>query len=381
MLSHIVARTVGEMRRQGIGRAILRALAVPYGAGLRLQRCVYEMGLLQKRRLPIPVICVGNFAAGGTGKTPFAVLLADKLIRAGRCPMILARGYGDDEQHMLAHNCAETNKLAGRVVMGVGFGADRVDAFYDTQNNYDAQFDCVILDDGLQHWRLHRDMNIVMVNAYDPWGGDALLPAGTLRERPEDALPRSDIAVLHNCSYKSSKTTIEGTAGRMRDLNPVMNMITSCPTAVSLFEGCPSTCASERRELPLSHIKRRRVAVIAGIGSPEAFIDLLRCSLGASVLDEDVFTFPDHHPFTVQDVDRIQRSLTATAEQEARSCQPPVIVITEKDYFRCLTGPAATELLLRLKPLVLRVRTHIIAGEDVLERLVLQRIPLRSSET
>src|ERR1017187_5804553 len=179
-----------------------------YAAGIRGRELAYRHGFLSVKRLPHPTICVGNITVGGTGKTPLVIRLASDLLAKGLKPAVLLRGYKRekvkrhpvlvrDAKRILAGVAEagdEAMELASRLPGAcVGVGADRhaVGSFIlETQS-----VDCFILDDGFQHHRLGRDINIVTVDVTDPWGGGRLLPAGLLREPPE-ALRRADAVVL-----------------------------------------------------------------------------------------------------------------------------------------------------------------------------------------
>src|SRR5262245_30444982 len=179
-----------------------------YAAGVKSRDLAYRHGLLQVKRLPHPTVCVGNITVGGTGKTPLVIRLAADLMAQGLKPAILLRGYKRekvksepvvvrDARHILADVSVagdEAVEIAERLPGAcVGVGADR----YAVGNHILKRHpvDCFILDDGFQHHRLQRDINIVTLDVTDPWGGGHLLPAGLLRE-PPDALKRADAVVL-----------------------------------------------------------------------------------------------------------------------------------------------------------------------------------------
>ncbi|CAL2254697.1 unnamed protein product [Prunus armeniaca] len=196
---------------------VLRFASSLYKLALSLRRSLYHSGLFRKHRLPVPVISVGNLTWGGNGKTPMAEFIARFLADSGISPLILTRGYaGGDEAKMLHRH------LLGRPVkIGVGAKRAAVAAQYFERYGYvDPSFTskhsdglcieprvgghlssekigAVILDDGMQHWSLQRDLEIVMVNGLTLWGNCHLIPRGPLRE-PLNALRRADVVVLHH---------------------------------------------------------------------------------------------------------------------------------------------------------------------------------------
>ncbi|MEO1997370.1 MAG: tetraacyldisaccharide 4'-kinase, partial [Planctomycetaceae bacterium] len=157
----------------------LECLASIYGSGVRLRNRTYDRGLRKVQALPVPAISVGNLTAGGTGKTPFVAYLANSFCTHQHQPAILSRGYGsqdgeaNDEKRVLDLLCPNVphDQHPDRVA-----AAARV----CEQHNIDV----LILDDGFQHRRAARDLDIVLIDALNPWGFGHLLPRGLLREPP-----------------------------------------------------------------------------------------------------------------------------------------------------------------------------------------------------
>ncbi|KAL5972591.1 hypothetical protein ACLOJK_039396 [Asimina triloba] len=202
-----------------------------YKLTLLLRQLLYCFGVFQKHRLPVPVISVGNLTWGGNGKTPMVEYIALLLSNAGISPLILTRGYaGGDEAKMLQRHLLKTSAK-----IGVGANRSAVAAqFFERYghinpsskhferhhhpsqkpSSFNAEkIGAVILDDGMQHWSLSRDVEIVMVNGMVPWGNNQLLPRGPLRESLA-ALRRADVVVIHHadlvsdCQLKLIKATI-----------------------------------------------------------------------------------------------------------------------------------------------------------------------------
>ncbi|MCZ6598425.1 MAG: tetraacyldisaccharide 4'-kinase [Planctomycetota bacterium] len=286
---------------------LLRVPALLYGVVADLRRSLYDRGLLPVERLDVPVVCVGNLSAGGTGKTPMVAWLARVLAERGRRPGLLSRGYGaGDEMRELAELLPDVPReedpdraAGGRRLVGRGA-------------------DVIVMDDGFQHRRLHRDLDLVLVDATRPWGlpqppggGDpvcALIPRGLLRERPS-ALTRADAIVL----TRTDQASAEVCARLEAELE-------------ALAPGKPLTRARHRpralrgpagEELAPEALAGAEVDLLSGIGNPEAFEETVR-ALGARVAEHR--RFPDHHPFAPEDLEGLgrERILVTTSKDAAR---------------------------------------------------------------
>ncbi len=173
-------------------RLALRAASLPYGLAVRLRNAAYRLGWLSSRRVGVPVVSVGNLTAGGTGKTPCVAYVARYYRRLDRCVAILSRGYGgaggrNDEALVLEEELPDVPHLQG---------ADRVALAATAIEELESEV--LVLDDGFQHRRLARDLDLVLVDATEPWGHGYLLPRGLLRE-PASALRRAGVVLLTRC--------------------------------------------------------------------------------------------------------------------------------------------------------------------------------------
>lgn len=271
--------------RPGLG---LRALASVYGLAVRVS------GRRPLRRLSVPVLVVGNFTVGGTGKTPLVIAIAEHLAARGFRPGIVSRGYGRKSSRPLrvevdtpADDCGDEPRLVfERTGLPVFVDADRVAA---AERAIGAGCDLVIADDGLQHHRLHRDIEIEVVDGERGYGNGRLLPAGPLRERPR----RCDFRVVNG----DGKAAPEDIRMRLR-----------LGDAVALAD------SSLRR--PLSSFLDQRVQAVAGIGHPERFF----AALAAAGLALDATPFPDHHRFQREDFPTVPSELLMT-EKDAVKCR------------------------------------------------------------
>ena len=186
--------------------ASLAGASVFYGAGRACVEACYSAGILEAKTLPVPVISVGNVTWGGTGKTPMVILLAEMVAERGGKALVLSRGYGGDEDRMLAA------KLRG--VAAVASGTNRFAAAVRAlASDQGKGVTCVILDDGLQHHRIKRDLHVVMVNCMSPWGSGALIPRGPLRVPLEEGIKMADLLVLHNGAAPASLAPLRTSRG------------------------------------------------------------------------------------------------------------------------------------------------------------------------
>jgi tetraacyldisaccharide 4'-kinase len=291
-------------------RCALRAMAAPYAAAMHCRNKAYDISLLPTFSCNAPVICVGNLSLGGTGKTPLVAWTARQLAAAGMRPAIVSRGYGaqrgqqSDEAAELAivlpdvPHVADPNRVAA-ARRAVANGAD-----------------AIVVDDGFQHRRLGRDLDIVAVDATDPFGCGFLFPRGLLRE-PLGSLARADAVVITRCSLVDAARRAEIRAELSRYVghkSPLWAEATHLPITVRRAGG--ST-------MPLESIRGKRIVACAGVGNPDAFRRSLE-SLGADVAAYRAF--PDHHQYSQDDLDQ----LSAWARQQ----QATMLVTTLKDLVK-----------------------------------------------
>lgn len=285
--------------------ALLWPLALPYGAAVRLRARAYRMGIFRARRLEGVVISVGNLTAGGTGKTPMVLWIAERLAAEGKKAGILTRGYRG-QASAEGTTSDEVQLLKVRLGDGAAFGvgADRLARGRELVGQGIRWF---ILDDGFQHVQLARDVDIVLVDATHPFGGGHLLPAGRLREPPR-ALARADIIVITRSSHAPA---VE--AAIRRDSNaPVFYARPRLDSVQDLRSGYPG--AEDPGAL------QRKFYAFCGIGNPSAFLADLR-GWGFQIAGHAFF--PDHHRYTQQDVRDIQ--------VRARQAGAEGTICTEKD--------------------------------------------------
>jgi tetraacyldisaccharide 4'-kinase len=331
-------------RRRGAGaaflRGALRVAEIPYSAGMGLRNSLYDLAILKATPLPHPTISVGNITTGGTGKTPIVSWLTASLSAVGRHPAILLRGYkGTDEQTVLATANPHCVVVAN---------PDRV-AGAKLAQNQDSQIDLFILDDAMQHRRVKRNLEIVVINAREPWGYGHVLPRGLLRE-PLSGLKRAGAFVITHfseiapASLKKIETTI-----RKHSAAPIFN-------SDHLLTGLDSANGSAR--VPMSALANKKYFVACGIGSPESFISLLS-NFGGQLAGKRFFV--DHHPFSDSDAVALKR--------DAEACGAEWVIVTQKDWAKLRVFDAAQSFVTA----ALEIRFAGGHAQKLLE-LVLQRI-------
>jgi tetraacyldisaccharide 4'-kinase len=275
---------------------LLLPLSWLYGAIIRVRRRAYLKGRLTSERLPVPVILVGNLTVGGTGKTPLVLHLVELLRAQGWTPAIITRGYGGRAEHWPQRVTPDSDPdrvgdepvlLARRSDCVVVAGPDRVAAGRLAIELSGG--DILVSDDGLQHYRLARDLEIVLIDGTRGFGNGHCLPAGPLREPPA-RLESVDLVL-----YKGGA----GPGHRMQ-LRPG-----------ELVNLCDPT---QRR--PLSDLSGQRVRAVAGIGHPEPFFRQLE----EAGLVVERWPYPDHHRYRSEDSERWRGRPVVMTEKDAVKC-------------------------------------------------------------
>jgi tetraacyldisaccharide 4'-kinase len=330
----------GEAR--GVGPAFLRlglaAASWPYGAAVRLRNFAYDRGWLRAHRAAVPVVSVGNLTVGGAGKTPFVEYVAAHYRSRDVRVAVLSRGYGaaagpNDEALVLEENLPDVPHLQG---------ADRVALARAAAEELESEV--LVLDDGFQHRRLARDLDVVLIDATDPWGGGRLLPRGLLRE-PASGLRRAHLVALTRCDQAPEEIK-DCIRERVRRLAPGVPVVETAHRPVELVN-------ADGESAPVEALRGAPVFAFCGLGNPGAFRRTLAdCGAGAA----EFRTYPDHYGYTREDVEALR----------ARARRLPdggLVVTTQKDLVKIR--------LTRLgdRPLwALRVRLHVEQGADELTR-------------
>ncbi|HYK22334.1 MAG TPA: tetraacyldisaccharide 4'-kinase, partial [Pyrinomonadaceae bacterium] len=281
---------------------VLPPLSLLYDAVTRTRLSLYRRGTFHTTKLDRPVISVGNITTGGTGKTPLVEWVARTVAAQGKKVCILTRGYGRKDPHLqvivsdgygVLASPAEAGdepyllatKLAG--LAAVISSADRIAAAEEAVKDFGTE--CFVLDDGFQHLRLARDLNIVTIDATNPWGGGRLLPYGRLREAPE-GLSRADCVVLTRCDQVESVDDLHDQVGRFVGNHPIFNSHMRTARVSPLNNGAGSFAPPAR------------VAAFCAVGNPRSFFKQVRRSGFEVVLEK---SFPDHHVYSQGEIDSL----------------------------------------------------------------------------
>lgn len=273
--------------RARLARLALTPLGGLWSTVMTLRNGAYDRGWLPAVRAAAPVVCVGNLTLGGTGKTPLVAWVARRLLAAGRRPAIVSRGYAA----AAGQRSDEAAELA-ILLPGILHVADR-DRAAAAAEAVAAGADAIVLDDGFQHRRLARDLDLVAVDATDPFGCGHVFPRGLLRERI-DGLARADATILTRAGSVSATRR-----GEIRD-----RLSRACRGALPRVWAEASHAPVALRDEsgtrhPIDRLHGRRVAAFAGIGNPSAFRRTL-ASLGAEVVA--FRPYADHHAYTRADL-------------------------------------------------------------------------------
>ena len=310
-------------------------LAGPYRFATCMRTRLYERGWLTQRRLPCPVVSVGNLTVGGTGKTPITMWVAEKLLEQGKKPGILSRGYRRKNPRGFLLVSDGTSVLAGPHEAGdepylmatrcpgvvVAVGADR----YELGRWVLSQIpiDCFVLDDGFQHVGLDRDVNLLLVDSSDPAGLQALLPVGKLREPLGEAGRASDIVL----------TRVEDESMIADVLDPIRAALGSAIDPITT-RFAPKTLMGASESMPPSGVRGKKALIFSGIGNPNQFRRTVT-ALGVQVVDELVFR--DHEAYGPSRVEEIDRRVERS--------RPDVVLTTEKDLIKVQSNwPVPTPL-------------------------------------
>ncbi len=331
---HALVRGEARGPAAGLARAGLWWARLPYGAAVRLRNRLFDLGLRKVARAPVPVVSVGNLTLGGTGKTPCVEYVAGFYRDLGLRVAVLSRGYGseaghNDEAMVLEENLPDVPHLQD---------PDRVAAARIAVEELDSEV--LVLDDGFQHRRLARDLDIMLIDATRPLDREYLFPRGTLRE-PVSGLKRTGMVVLTRADQVEPES-LGHQRQWLRERFPALPVATAVHAPVELVGAGDSRAVTE--------LKGKPVGAFCGIGNPEAFRRTL-ADLGAEVVA--FRAFPDHHPYARADVD----DLRAWAVKLPAGV---VVATTQKDFVKLRLTDLAD------RPVwAVRIGLRFTDGEDV----------------
>lgn len=286
-------RPEDRLAHRGGAIELLRIPALLFGIAARTRRALYDRRLLAITRVSVPVVSIGNLTTGGTGKTPLCIVFADLLAERGFRPGVLSRGYGaepgkpNDEALLLARLAPHVPHVADK---------DRVTG---ARKLIEMGVTAIVLDDGFQHRRLARDVDVVLVDATRPFGLPAvegreavraLLPRGLLRE-PLSSLARAHAIVITRCE-NGAPARVEALENELEQIAPGVPIVRATTIATGWSDERGNVSA-------LDALRGREVDVVSALGNPAAFEGSVRAT-GVVVRDRRVF--PDHHRYTADDV-------------------------------------------------------------------------------
>lgn len=357
-------------------RGGLRLLSWPYAGTVWVRNRLYDAGLLRVSPVPVPVISIGNLTTGGTGKTPVVALVVRELQQAGLRPGIVSRGYrslddnGNDERRVLELLCPDVPHVQNR---------DRVAAVRSAAYSYGCNV--IVADDAFQHRRLDRVLDVVLIDATNPWGYGAVLPRGLLRES-RSGLKRADLVLVTRADLVG-RTAIEAIQAEIRRMAPLvpcgevvfratglraLSSSTGPDTRENRSADLLSAVAGDKdagRRRPSSDsglpaedamAENRRVVAFAGVGNPDAFRHAVE-QLGWQV--SAFRRFPDHWHYTRADAVALQQLATEHAAK--------VLVTTLKDLVKLRDLPFSDASVFALD-----ITAEVTDGADRFRTAVLQ---------
>jgi len=325
---------------------LLGLAALPYRAVVAARNFGYDRRSGWANRAGVPVVSIGNLTLGGTGKTPMVEWVARRFRAGGIRVAILSRGYGgstglNDEGRVLEENLPDVPHLQG---------ADRVALARVAVEELQVQ--AIVLDDGFQHRRLARDLDIVLLDALDPFGPGRLFPRGLLREPPR-SLGRAGVVILSRADLVAEADRLGIRAAAERQAGP-LRWVEARHAPLDLVDFTV-------RSSPLGELDGRRIAAFCGIGNPEGFRRTLE-SLGAALAS--FRAFPDHHSYTAADVAELT-SWSAAAGAD-------LVLTTQKDSVKLRAetlGPTPLRAL--------RVGLEFLQGDAIMETTLAPLLPPR----
>lgn len=305
---------------------LLKVISMPYRAVVGLRNELYDHGVRRIEKLDCPVISVGNITVGGTGKTPMVIAIARLLLEKGHHPAVISRGYGGKAGNGVrivsdGHEIKAGYREAGEEAVLIANSVADVPVLTNPDRTLAGRvalkrfgIDMLILDDAFQHRRLHRDLDIVMVDALRPFANGLMLPAGPLRESSA-SLHRAHILIRTGPDRSSHEQPDDAALFRKAGFHGIILRGVHKPQALIHPTG--------KDILPLDTLRGKKIVAFSGIGRPEHFRKTL-LDLGAELAA--FHTFPDHHAYRTADLEQIQD----TFRQSGASW----IITTQKDQVK-----------------------------------------------
>jgi len=370
-------RKLISCQSDGISAALLRFLltvaAVGYSIAVGLRNFLYSKGWLTIHRAKATVISIGNITVGGTGKTPLVIWLCNLLRQKNVSCAILTRGYKatqdsrpktqdsrpktqdyGDEPEILATSCPQAKVIVNPD--RVAGAAEALDVAWPSWPRFHLQITgrmpvppkVLIMDDGFQHRRLARDLDIITIDATQPFGYGKLLPAGLLRE-PVTALKRADAVVITRCDQIKEDKLAE-LEQKLQQINGNMIIARSIHAPISAK-------STENKEINLEKLKDKKIFAFCGIGNPDAFFKTIK-GLGSELVGSKIYN--DHHHYTENDV--------ADTIQQAGRLKADLILTTQKDWSKLTIDNRKSKINITFA--YLSIELKFLAGENKLTALI-----------
>jgi tetraacyldisaccharide 4'-kinase len=328
-------------------RFILFVLSLIYIKLMQLQDWAYRYGLLKSAKVKARVISVGNITWGGTGKTSMIILLTEFFAPQGKSVAILSRGYGRTKRYPLNAIPLTYQDIGDEAYMlqqkfpdiAVLVGPDRIKNARKAVDKLKAEI--ILLDDGFQHRRLSRDLDIVLIDVLNPFGNEYCIPRGSLRE-PKEGLKRAHIIVLTNCEF--DKEQAYDLTRHFRQINPKALIVQASYRFAGLFD------ALTQETVVATQIVGKSVCLLASIGNFESFRKTFSAFVGGKIVYE--FNLPDHYRYIKDDL----RHITDTCIKHGAY----TVVTTEKDMVRLQSYLNDS---LGIKIIVLKARLEILENQ------------------
>lgn len=336
---HVEAIMTGEGTPSFLSLAsVLYTISLFYGFGQKLRELAYRQRLLPSYQLPCKVICIGNLVVGGTGKTPMTMHVAQEIKRLGYSTAIVSRGYRGGAEgrggivsdgqsiHMGPEQAGDEPFMIARSLRGIPVivGKNRYAAGMLAVNEFES--DVIVLDDGFQHLRLKRDLDLVLLDRVHPFGNSHLLPRGTLRE-PISSLERGSACILTRCRTGRNDTA-RPLIGLLKKFLPQDRIFTSfhVPEFYAVKSGGPilnNGTINQNSRLELGSLTEEPILGFSGIARNA---DFQHTVLDHGLNAKGFLEFPDHYRYTTDDLNYIQ---SKSEDADAR-----YLITTEKDLVR-----------------------------------------------
>ena len=361
-------------------RLALRPASTLWALAAHVKNALYDRGLAPSTRLTVPVVSIGNITVGGTGKTPLVIHLARLLIEAGTRPLVLSRGYGssgtgtrivsDGSTVLLGPDEAgDEPVLVARSVPGLPVVVDPDRARGGREAILRFVPDLILLDDGFQHRRLARDLDVVLLDAIDPFGRYALLPSGLLRE-PLPGLRRAGVFVVTNAPEDEELATLTAVVRRFNTVAPILRARHVADRLVPIDHppdpgadrsggGSGASGGIEPGLRPLDklldpgNLRGLSVYAFCGIGNPRGF-ELTLQAAGAKIAGFE--RFPDHHRYLPQQIEQVAAA--------ARAAGAAAVLTTEKDAVRIPRAPQSPPFY------SIAIRMQLVPEQPLLSRIL-----------